>query len=238
MDELESIRQKEKEICRKRLESKEKRIEKLKKQLDNSLHPIEEQDKSDDVQKVVKIREELEEINNNLKHSKEDLQEKLNLVSKILSVTVSPNAEVEKFNSLLTGESLDLLSNTSLRQLNAISLELDQLINFPLMYHKNIVAIGGGFSSGKSAFISSFFQDSEIDLPIGINPMTAIPTYIASEEHSEINGYTYDGGKISIDKKTYVKLSHDFIKTFDFNLKKIMPYMSISTPLQGYKYTV
>jgi len=235
MNEFESIRQEEKEKCKKRLQSRDDRIKKMKDkiyELENLSIQNEILDKDDDSEKFI---EKLEERNSFLKDSQNDLYEKLNLVSKILSVNVESNEEIEKLKLLLRGKNIDLLNNTSLMKLNDICAELEHLINFPLMYHKNIIAVGGGFSSGKSAFISSFFDDTEIDLPIGINPMTAIPTYIASSNNREIRGYSYNGGNISIDKKMYAKLSHDFITTFEFNLKKIMPYMSISVPLKGYK---
>ena len=234
MNQSESIRQDEKENCKKRLQSKDDRIKKMKDKIDeleNNTNQKKILEKADASKKII---ENLEEKNDYLKDSQNSLYEKLDLISKILSVRIEPNVEIDKFKLLLLGENVDLLNNTSLIKLNEICMELEHFIKFPLMYHKNIVAVGGGFSSGKSAFISNFFEDKEISLPIGINPMTAIPTYIASVEGSEIKGYTYDGGIINIDKKMYAKLSHDFIKTFDFNLKKIMPYMSISIPLQGY----
>jgi GTPase SAR1 family protein len=97
------------------------------------------------------------------------------------------------------------------------------------------VAVGGGFSAGKSEFINSFFIDKSIKLPVGINPVTAIPTYITVGEKNAIKGYSYKGGMVEITPKLYGKLSHDFIKSLGFNLKDIAPLMSIETPMESYE---
>ena len=118
--------------------------------------------------------------------------------------------------------------------LQNIEHELDLIVNTEGIASKNIIAIGGGFSSGKSAFVSSFFKSNEIELPIGINPVTAIPSYITSGNKNLIKGLSNKGGSIDISTSLYKELSHDFVKSFDFNLKDIMPAMVIETEIEKY----
>ena len=51
---------------------------------------------------------------------------------------------------------------------------------------KNIVALGGGFSSGKSAFLNSILG-CEL-LPSDISPSTSVPTYLVNGEQTEVYG--------------------------------------------------
>ena len=51
--------------------------------------------------------------------------------------------------------------------------DLRDLVEFPHLANKNVLAIGGGFSSGKSRFINSILGGEKL-LPTGINPTTAM----------------------------------------------------------------
>lgn len=163
---------------------------------------------------------------------------KLELVSKILSAKTVDNVPFNRFKQLLhTDFSNFANSESSLAEeeqatirLQLVEERIKMVLSFPEIYDKNVVAIGGGFSAGKSEFVSSFFKDNKIKLPIGIKPVTAIPTYIVPGNENKIKGYTERGGTIDIAPDFYEKLSHDFVKSFSFNLKDIMPAMVISTP--------
>ena len=63
--------------------------------------------------------------------------------------------------------------------------DLSDLVEFPHLANKNIVAIGGGFSSGKSRFINSLIGGVNL-LPIGLHPTTAIPTYVTTGNNETI----------------------------------------------------
>lgn len=168
---------------------------------------------------------------------------KYDLVSSLLSAKNTDNAALDRYSQLFNHDFLRFANaESSLREeaqailvLQAIEKKLQLMITFSGIYNKNIIAVGGGFSAGKSEFISSFFQDKNIKLPIGIKPVTAIPTYIIPAESHVIRGYSQQGGAIDMAPKLYKKLSHDFVKSFAFNLKDIMPVMAIETPLKGYQ---
>ena len=57
---------------------------------------------------------------------------------------------------------------------------------FNQLIGKKIVALGGGFSSGKSTFLNTFLGNAKI-LPTDINPSTSVPTYVLSGD-KEISG--------------------------------------------------
>jgi len=168
-----------------------------------------------------------------------DSTTKLQLISNILSAKGIENDSFIKFRALIQNEFIEFAnSESSLKEeaeailrLQLIEKQIKKMLNFSGILDKKIIAIGGGFSAGKSEFISSFFKDTEIKLPIGIKPVTAIPTYITSSANNRIKAFTQKGGSVPIDPVLYKELSHDFVKSFKFNLKEIMPAMSIETPL-------
>ncbi len=192
-------------------------------------------------------KEKLEKENTSLKSELEestesfiDLNIKHELISKLLAAS-STNEGLFKFKNILKKDYLNFtkkvssLSNEAemYLSLKSIEKELQLITAYPKLYKKNTIAVGGGFSSGKSEFISSFFNDTQ-KLPIGLEPTTSIPTYVMKNDKQDLVGCTNNGGSIKlkkIDKEFQSKLSHKFIKSFDFNLKEIMPFMVLGTNL-------
>jgi len=172
-----------------------------------------------------------------------DVQSKYNLVSKFLNAIPFENDSLHKFKSLITNDFIEFANNESalaeeakaLILLQDVEKRLEKITSFPSIYNKNIIAVGGGFSAGKSEFLNSFFTDKQIKLPVGINPVTAIPTYITVGKTNTIKGYSYKGGIVELSSELYKKLSHDFIKSLGFNLKDIAPIMAIETPMESYE---
>jgi len=170
-----------------------------------------------------------------------ELEVKQKLISKLLSEKSNSEGLVqfrEAFykNFLDFANKEDSIVNEAemILKLQDIEKELELISSYPSLHTKMVVAVGGGFSSGKSEFISSFMQ-SNIRLPIGVVPTTAIPTYVLHKESDEFIACNHKGGAINIekiDKDFHSKLSHDFIKSFDFNLKEIMPFMILATKIK------
>ncbi len=169
------------------------------------------------------------------------LETKHDLISNILSADPEFNEALGKFRHVLNNEFMNFANDESslaeeakaIMIMKGVEKELELTASFPDIYNKNIIAIGGGFSSGKSAFVNSLFQESNIKLPIGIEPVTAIPTYIISGDGDVVKGYSKNGGVIDISVELYGKLSHGFVKSFRFNLKDIMPFMAIETRIHN-----
>jgi len=170
------------------------------------------------------------------------VQDKYNLVSSFLDVKPVKNESFEKFKFLIANDFIKFANNESalaeeakaLLLLQDIENRLEKITIFSSIYNKNIVAVGGGFSAGKSEFLNSLFLDKQIQLPVGINPVTAIPTYITVGKENQIKGYSYKGGVIELSASLYKQLSHDFINSLGFNLKDIAPIMAIETPMESY----
>lgn len=169
-----------------------------------------------------------------------DLSFKNKFVAKLLSAG-QKNEILQRFHSLLYKDFMDFankdnsLANEAqaFAMLQDIEKELELISIYPELYSKAIIAVGGGFSSGKSAFISSFIDD-DIMLPISVKPTTAISTFVISNPKIKLNAFSKDGASVNLselDPQIHSKISHDFIKGFGFKLKKIMPFMVLQTPL-------
>lgn len=165
------------------------------------------------------------------------------LVAQLLGDDSSKNECLAKFHTLLYKDFYDFANKeNSLANeaeafciLQSIEKELEVITIYPELYKKAILGVGGAFSAGKSAFINSFINSDSVNLPISIEPTTAIPTYVLSQEQStELNAFSHNGAMVNLsalDSEIHSKINHDFIKGFGFRLKKIMPFMVLKTPL-------
>ncbi|WP_165725224.1 dynamin family protein [Pseudoalteromonas sp. SA25] len=175
----------------------------------------------------------LEEQFNELEKSHTLTETRESLIGALLSARNS-NQNVTKFHDLLHGEFMMFANNEGalineaeiFYKLQELESELHAISTYPELHNKRVVSIGGGFSSGKSEFISSLFKNEQLKLPIGINPTTAIPTYVFDGKETGVLGLSKTGGVVDlllIDPDMHHKLSHEFICSFGFNLKEIMP---------------
>ena len=170
------------------------------------------------------------------------LNTKYKLTADVLSAKKVKNKALDDFITLANNEFIAFANEeaslaeeaSAIIMMQNITTKLEIISNFPTIYNKNIAAVGGGFSAGKSEFISGFFRDANMKLPIGIKPVTAIPAYIVSGETDAVQGYSYKGGLIGISTELYKQFSHDFVKSFDFNLKDILPATVMETKIEHY----
>lgn len=191
-----------------------------------------------DKEELIKLLSEDEKIREIKK-----LEDNLNFISSILNSNKLLNPILAEFDTIVEENYKKFANSVSLKEeveafvkLQALQKELARLISLKDIANKSTVAVGGGFSAGKSQFISSFFADDKIKLPIGVKPVTAIASYIINGDKNIIKGYTYNSGIVDIPIDIYVKLSHDFIKELGFNLKTILPMIAMSTCIPDYKH--
>ncbi|MDD0971056.1 MULTISPECIES: dynamin family protein [Pseudomonas] len=164
-----------------------------------------------------------------------DTWTRFQLISGLLAARPRDNAGLMRFKELLSneymafadGESSLATEATAVTMLQSIQQELALLVGFPEVHQRTIVGIVGGFSSGKSEFINSFIQDPEVRLPVGIQPVTAIPSYVLATTAPMIRGYSANGGHIPLEVDFYKSISHAFINSFSFDLKSLMPFMCV-----------
>ncbi|MBR0280228.1 MAG: dynamin family protein, partial [Oscillibacter sp.] len=62
---------------------------------------------------------------------------------------------------------------------------------------KNVVALGGGFSSGKSSFLNALMGGRKI-LPEDLDPSTAVPTYIVRGKEHEAHGLNVFDAQVTL----------------------------------------
>lgn len=180
----------------------------------------------------------------------QESEEWLETIERLLSTETTLPEATQKFKQLVEKDFI-ISSNkvTSLaeeaetyRELQAISQELSIVSQFSGIKDKSILVIAGGFSSGKSQFLNSLSDGyskktskEHAHLKVGTTATTAIPTYIAAS-HSVSNdcvtAYTAHGGSVQITSDQYHKLTHNYVKKVQFDIRTILPYASISYPMR------
>ena len=169
----------------------------------------------------------------------EALLQKYDLVSKLLTAEPVENEKLKEFRSLFKGDFMAFANGESslaeeasaLDKLRIVESRLEEVVAFPHIFTKTSIAIGGGFSAGKSEFVNSFITQTDIRMPVAIQPATAIPSFVVSAADDSVMGFSRNKGTVDIPRALYNRLTHDFISTFSFNLKDIMPSMTVKVPL-------
>ncbi len=100
------------------------------------------------------------------------------------------------------------------------------------MFQKSMVAVGGGFSAGKSSFLNHLLG-LNLKLPEKLTPTTAIPTYCLKGEREVLMGVSQNGGVVEL---PYLTFDHKFLDSLGFNLKEIMPFMLLSAPSVPFEF--
>ena len=171
------------------------------------------------------------------------IESRYTLVCNILNSKPAENAALSELKGWLAGEfardvqRLELsadVTSPALEQANAIGLHVELLSDSPALRTKFPVAVAGGFSSGKSSFVTSFMRKEYSQLLAkGIQPVTAIPTYVMPGNELSIYGHTSKGAHVQLSKDEYAQLTHDFIANMGFSVKEIMPHVVIESPCPG-----
>ncbi|MGL4876410.1 MAG: dynamin family protein [Clostridium sp.] len=188
---------------------------------------------------------------NNVESEYKKLEEQFNLFK---NITKSNNATVLKVNL----NKLEKMINDTLPN----NLSENAPPNFPQVYFdfkyeysrfkefilyehiigKIIVALGGGFSSGKSSFLNSLMKKPI--LPSEIDPSTSVPAYIVNGIENQVYGVNAFDAKINMGLKDIKVISHGFgevineedeIISQEITLGHILKSLFLVTPLQTYK---
>ncbi len=161
------------------------------------------------------------------------LKERYDLITHILNARIE-NEGLEEYQCILDNEFLEFASGVdslkekeiALLALQEIKKELQLVASYPSLFQKSMVAVGGGFSTGKSTFLNKLL-DLKLKLPEDINPTTAIPTYCLKGEREVLMGCSQNGGVVEL---PYLTFDHKFLDSLGFNIKEIMPSMLLSAP--------
>ncbi|WRC64374.1 dynamin family protein [Helicobacter pylori] len=160
---------------------------------------------------------------------KEALKNSHDLIACVLNAKME-NKGLEEYQCILDNEFLEFASGVdslkekeiALLELQEIKKELQLVASYPSLFQKSMVAVGGGFSAGKSSFLNNVLG---LKLPIGLDKTTAIPTYCLKGEREVLMGRSQNGGVVEL---PYLTFDHKFLDSLGFNLKEIMPSMLLS----------
>lgn len=167
------------------------------------------------------------------------LKERYDLIARILNARIE-NEGLEEYQSVLDNEFLEFASGVdslkekeiALLTLQEIQKELQLVASYPSLFQKTIVAVGGGFSAGKSTFLNNLLG-LKLKLPEDMNPTTAIPTYCLKGKREVLMGFSQNGGMVEL---PHLAFDHQFLNSLGFNLKEIMPFMLLSAPSVPFEF--
>ncbi|MGN8420234.1 dynamin family protein [Helicobacter pylori] len=172
-------------------------------------------------------------------HNTEGLKERYDLIARILNAKTN-NEGLEEYQQILNNEFLEFASGVdslkekeiALLMLQEIQKKLQLVASYPSLFQKTIVAVGGGFSAGKSTFLNNLLG-LKLKLPEDMNPTTAIPTYCLKGKKEVLMGFSQNGGMVELPNLAF---DHQFLKSLGFNLKEIMPFMLLSAPSVPFEF--
>ena len=190
-----------------------------------------------------KVKTELEETNIKLEEKEDTINNYKKAIDKhkkvlyILSDRAEKNEQTEAFDKMrivyndLINKCIeyDLPSGKLFKNFDELLEKIEDAINFPLFYHKNIIALCGQFSSGKTSMINSFLKDNI--LPTSIEPTTAINTFVINDEEEGLYIRNCFSGQTKVD---YDFVTHTFTKEYDKDVHSMVKYVSLHT--QKLKY--
>lgn len=176
----------------------------------------------------------------------EELLKNFSLLKRIVSPedTASAKVDLSTIDKLITTELPEALENNAPSNFPQLYFdfrhEFDRFKEFVLfdkLIGKNIVALGGGFSSGKSSFLNSIL--GEKILPADINPSTSVPAYLVSGNDVSVYGINTFGSRVDMEAEDVKLISHGFGKLDDDDseatLGHILDSIFISSPLQPFE---
>ncbi len=156
----------------------------------------------------------------------ERLRKQHSVIARVLNARIE-NEGLAEYQRILDNEFLAFSNEVefkeqavALRALQELDNELQLVASYPSLFQKSMVAVGGGFSAGKSSFLNHLLG---LNLPIGLDKTTAIPTYCLKSKKEVLMGFSQNGGVVELPDFSF---DHKTLNAFDFDLKSIMPFMS------------
>ena len=158
--------------------------------------------------------------------------------------------EAQKIRKIIKTDLPDALESEAPPDLPALCFDLEEVYEqfedflvFQDLIGKNIVALGGGFSTGKSSFLNEILSANSEErvrlLPTDTAASTAVPTYLLHADGAEsIHAINMFDSKISGLTAADVRaIGHDFEKDNEgVSLGQLIQRMFIASPLQPYAH--
>ncbi len=182
-------------------------------------------------------------------HSKESAQ--FSLLKKLVAVQTKQNdllEEAYKLKKIIKTDLPAALESEAPPELPALCFDLGEVYEqfedflvFRDLIGKNIVALGGGFSTGKSSFLNEILSTHSEDrvrlLPTNTAASTAVPTYLLHADGAEsIHAINVFDSRISdLTAADVQAIGHDFEKDNEgVSLGQLIQRMFIASPRQPY----
>lgn len=177
-------------------------------------------------QNVELIEKDLEKANATIQNQ----DDKISFIADIINAQPIELSAMQNYKKLLASEYREYAKNNdsladeagALLKLQEVEQQLELFSYDEAIVQKNVIAIAGSFSSGKSSFMNSFFPNRKVKLPTGMTQTTAISSYVLPDELSSIIGHSFKGGRVAIPEKIFALFSHEKIQEFSFNMKQLV----------------
>jgi|BioPla2DNA2_1021312.scaffolds.fasta_scaffold05725_4 predicted GTPase len=178
--------------------------------------------------------------------SPDNKEQVLNLISKIISPiredSNSPLAKaVANLEAFVIKNLMPILNSASPDNSSQIvdafqmSLErFEEFTLFPAFESKQLIGVGGAFSSGKSMLLNTIIGDNL--LPTKTAPSTVVPTFIIHSHHEEVGVINIFNvrGRMSIDE--FKSISYDFIDKHKIEIRHLIKRAFISSSKLNFEH--
>lgn len=104
----------------------------------------------------------------------------------------------------------------------------EEFVTFPYLAEKQIIGLGGAFSSGKSSFLNKLFGRKL--LPTHIDPTTSVPTYLLYGEEESIGAINTFNKLVELDEAGLKAISHDFQEEYGMSFGHLLKSICIGLP--------
>ncbi len=185
-----------------------------------------------------KLKKDTQNLQNQVQNKAQSLTQ-YGVIACVLNAKME-NKGLEEYQCILDNNLLEFASGVdslkekeiALLELQEIKKELQLVASYPSLFQKNMVAVGGGFSTGKSTFLNHLLG-LNLKLSANSTPTTAIPTYCLKGEREVLMGVSQNGGMVELPDFSF---DHKTLNAFGFDLKSIMPFMLLSAPSVPFEF--
>ncbi len=147
--------------------------------------------------------------------------------------SMQTKVDLSKINDIINNRLIDIVKDIAPPDFHMLyadfKAEFDKFKDFTLyerLIGKNIVALGGGFSSGKSSFLNAIM--GKPILPSDIDPSTSVPTFIVKGDKHYLSGINVFDATFEISDVLMIrKIGHGFGKVEGDNLESLSDVVTL-----------
>lgn len=171
----------------------------------------------------------------------------INLLKRIIMTDGTPNlcVDLHEIETMITRTLPDELEKNAPPNFPELYFDFKQeyerfkeFILFDKLIGRNVVALGGGFSSGKSSFLNSVLGEEL--LPSDITPSTSVPAYLIHDTESAVYGINTFESRIVMEPEEVALIAHGFGKDdadgTEVTLGHLLQSLFIASPKQPFAH--